>query len=77
MIVSRDLDCSNTLYIQFSFKFITKGTPSLPLISIFDFFYLNFAVTVHPLGFFRSAGALPLGAAAVFCERRNQLAPVG
>ncbi|XP_023204313.1 reelin isoform X1 [Xiphophorus maculatus] len=27
MIVSRDLDCSNTLYIQFSFKFITKGVP--------------------------------------------------
>lgn len=26
MIVSRDLDCTNTLYIQFSFKFITKGT---------------------------------------------------
>uniref|UniRef100_H3DF31 Reelin n=1 Tax=Tetraodon nigroviridis TaxID=99883 RepID=H3DF31_TETNG len=27
MIVSRDLDCTNTLYIQFSFKFITKGVP--------------------------------------------------
>lgn len=27
MIVSRDLDCTNTLYIQFSFKFITKGHP--------------------------------------------------
>lgn len=25
MIVSRDLDCTNTLYIQFAFKFITKG----------------------------------------------------
>uniref|UniRef100_W5NEI9 Reelin n=1 Tax=Lepisosteus oculatus TaxID=7918 RepID=W5NEI9_LEPOC len=27
MLVSRDLDCSGTLYIQFSFKFITKGVP--------------------------------------------------
>ncbi|KAG5845891.1 hypothetical protein ANANG_G00143990 [Anguilla anguilla] len=27
MLVSRDLDCSSTLYIQFSFKFITKGVP--------------------------------------------------
>ncbi|KAG7267028.1 hypothetical protein CRUP_004163, partial [Coryphaenoides rupestris] len=25
MLVSRDLDCTRTLYIQFSFKFITKG----------------------------------------------------
>lgn len=29
MLVSRDLDCTNTLYIQFSFKFITKG-PAKP-----------------------------------------------
>ncbi|KAI4895212.1 hypothetical protein NFI96_018500 [Prochilodus magdalenae] len=27
MLVSQDLDCTNTLYIQFSFKFITKGVP--------------------------------------------------
>lgn len=27
MIVSRDLDCMHTLYIQFSYKFITKGVP--------------------------------------------------
>ncbi|XP_071271970.1 reelin-like [Salvelinus alpinus] len=27
MLVSRDLDCTSTLYIQFSFKFITKGVP--------------------------------------------------
>ncbi|XP_068578627.1 reelin-like isoform X1 [Cebidichthys violaceus] len=27
MIVSQDLDCTNTLYIQFAFKFITKGVP--------------------------------------------------
>ncbi|KAE8616335.1 hypothetical protein XENTR_v10008776 [Xenopus tropicalis] len=27
MLISRDLDCTHTLYIQFSFKFITKGTP--------------------------------------------------
>ncbi|NXS29928.1 RELN protein, partial [Pomatostomus ruficeps] len=27
MLVSRDLDCTNTVYIQFSFKFIAKGTP--------------------------------------------------
>ncbi|XP_039625794.1 reelin isoform X1 [Polypterus senegalus] len=27
MLVSRDLDCTNTLYMQFSFKFITKGIP--------------------------------------------------
>lgn len=25
MLVSRDLDCTNTVYIQFSFKFIAKG----------------------------------------------------
>lgn len=25
MLVSSDLDCTNTMYIQFSFKFITKG----------------------------------------------------
>lgn len=29
MLVSRDLDCTNTLYIQFSFKFITKGPSKL------------------------------------------------
>lgn len=29
MLVSRDLDCTNTLYIQFSFKFITKGPAKL------------------------------------------------
>lgn len=29
MLVSRDLDCTNTLYIQFSFKFITKGPTEL------------------------------------------------
>ncbi|XP_077791901.1 reelin isoform X2 [Podarcis muralis] len=27
MLVSRDLDCTNTMYIQFSFKFLAKGTP--------------------------------------------------
>ncbi|KAJ8391092.1 hypothetical protein AAFF_G00097130 [Aldrovandia affinis] len=27
MLVSRDLDCTSTLYVQFSFKFITKGVP--------------------------------------------------
>ncbi|XP_051890268.1 reelin isoform X1 [Pristis pectinata] len=27
MLVSRDLECTNTLYIQFSFKFIAKGAP--------------------------------------------------
>uniref|UniRef100_A0A671L3B4 Reelin n=1 Tax=Sinocyclocheilus anshuiensis TaxID=1608454 RepID=A0A671L3B4_9TELE len=27
MLVSADLDCTNTMYIQFSFKFITKGVP--------------------------------------------------
>ncbi|XDV29817.1 hypothetical protein PO909_032854, partial [Leuciscus waleckii] len=27
MLVSTDLDCTNTMYIQFSFKFITKGVP--------------------------------------------------
>uniref|UniRef100_A0A8C9VAA0 Reelin n=1 Tax=Scleropages formosus TaxID=113540 RepID=A0A8C9VAA0_SCLFO len=27
MLVSQDLDCTGTLYIQFSFKFITKGVP--------------------------------------------------
>ncbi|XP_023681705.2 reelin isoform X1 [Paramormyrops kingsleyae] len=27
MLVSRDLDCTSALYIQFSFKFITKGVP--------------------------------------------------
>lgn len=31
MLVSRDLDCTNTLYIQFSFKFITKGQTELQL----------------------------------------------
>uniref|UniRef100_A0A8C6XTW2 Reelin n=1 Tax=Naja naja TaxID=35670 RepID=A0A8C6XTW2_NAJNA len=27
MLVSRDLDCTNTMYIQFSFRFLAKGTP--------------------------------------------------
>ncbi|XP_057204020.1 reelin isoform X1 [Triplophysa rosa] len=27
MLVSTDSDCTNTMYIQFSFKFITKGVP--------------------------------------------------
>ncbi|CAJ0961016.1 unnamed protein product, partial [Ranitomeya imitator] len=27
MLVSRDLDCAHTLYIQFSLKYITKGAP--------------------------------------------------
>ncbi|XP_016393771.1 reelin-like [Sinocyclocheilus rhinocerous] len=27
MLVSADLDCTNTMHIQFSFKFITKGVP--------------------------------------------------
>ncbi|XP_064807239.1 reelin-like isoform X2 [Oncorhynchus masou masou] len=27
MLMSRDMDCTSTLYIQFSFKFITKGVP--------------------------------------------------
>ncbi|XP_048861285.1 reelin-like [Brienomyrus brachyistius] len=27
MLVSQDLDCTSALYIQFSFKFITKGVP--------------------------------------------------
>ncbi|KAM9481369.1 reelin [Clarias gariepinus] len=27
MMVSQDMDCTRTLYIQFSFKFITKGIP--------------------------------------------------
>uniref|UniRef100_A0A8C2J5L3 Reelin n=1 Tax=Cyprinus carpio TaxID=7962 RepID=A0A8C2J5L3_CYPCA len=27
MLVSADLDCTSTMYIQFSFKFITKGVP--------------------------------------------------
>lgn len=31
LLVSRDLDCTNTLYIQFSFKFITKGQMELQL----------------------------------------------
>lgn len=35
MIVSRDLDCTSTLYIQFSFKFITKGTAKLTFIATF------------------------------------------
>lgn len=36
MIVSRDLDCTNTLYIQFSFKFITKGQTELRICSCFS-----------------------------------------
>lgn len=36
MIVSRDLDCTNTLYIQFSFKFITKGCSRSRFSSVFD-----------------------------------------
>lgn len=39
MIVSRDLDCSNTLYIQFAFKFITKGT------NVAAYFHMALAMT--------------------------------
>lgn len=38
MIVSRDLDCSNTLYIQFAFKFITKGQTYMRLLSLWHFY---------------------------------------
>uniref|UniRef100_A0A8C3X6X5 Reelin n=1 Tax=Catagonus wagneri TaxID=51154 RepID=A0A8C3X6X5_9CETA len=27
MLISRDLDCTNTMYVQFSLRFIAKGTP--------------------------------------------------
>lgn len=80
MIVSRDLDCSNTLYIQFSFKFITKGARLLAVATVTRYRLLlltDFAVTVLPLGLCRSPGALPLGAVAVLCKWRNQLAPAG
>lgn len=39
MIVSRDLDCTNTLYIQFSFKFITKGHTQLSVCSCYSCIY--------------------------------------
>lgn len=38
MIVSRDLDCTSTLYIQFSFKFITKGTAKL---TFYSYIFVN------------------------------------
>lgn len=33
MLISRDLDCTNTVYIQFSFKFIAKGKFAIYLLS--------------------------------------------
>lgn len=34
MLISRDLDCTNTVYIQFSFKFIAKGKITVDLLSL-------------------------------------------
>lgn len=34
MLVSRDLDCTNTVYMQFSFKFIAKGKITVDFLSL-------------------------------------------
>ncbi|KAF7246758.1 Reelin, partial [Varanus komodoensis] len=46
MLVSRDLDCSNAMYIQFSFKFLAKGTPERSH-SILLQYSINGGITWH------------------------------
>lgn len=75
MIVSRDLDCTNTLYIQFSFKFITKGQRYTPC-----FWYCFWSVCLpmfYTVGFSRCSRAFSFRTAAVLGEWWNQLADVG
>lgn len=75
MLVSTDLDCTNTMYIQFSFKFITKGQSGFkPDICIFCCINEWMTVAVCSPFVCRSTRALSLGVAAVFSEWRNQLA---
>lgn len=38
MLVSRDLDCTNTVYIQFSFKFIAKGKITVYFLSLLQLY---------------------------------------
>lgn len=56
MIVSQDLDCTNTLYIQFYFKFITKGYKQISvcsfcskMMSILFFFFTHVVVLLFAL----------------------------
>uniref|UniRef100_A0A670YZJ6 Reelin n=1 Tax=Pseudonaja textilis TaxID=8673 RepID=A0A670YZJ6_PSETE len=46
MLVSRDLDCTNTMYIQFSFRFLARGTPERSH-SILLQYSLNGGITWH------------------------------
>ncbi|KAF3819050.1 hypothetical protein GH733_013200, partial [Mirounga leonina] len=46
MLISRDLDCTNTMYVQFSLRFIAKGTPERSH-SILLQFSINGGITWH------------------------------
>ncbi|KAB0400461.1 hypothetical protein E2I00_006454, partial [Balaenoptera physalus] len=46
MLISRDLDCTNTMYVQFSLRFIAKGTPERSH-SILLQFSANGGITWH------------------------------
>ncbi|KAK1334968.1 hypothetical protein QTO34_004542 [Cnephaeus nilssonii] len=46
MLISRDLDCTNTMYVQFSLRFIAKGTPERSH-SILLQFSVNGGITWH------------------------------
>lgn len=77
MLVSQDLDCTSTLYIQFSFKFITKGKCLDNFtMSIMDITYLLLCLfeCVVCCCALRHPRTFSLRLAAVFCEWRYYLA---
>lgn len=78
MIVSCDLDCSNTLYIQFSLKFITKGHMSQSHLAVAGFMISSlFFAIICSVCLSRCPRAFPFHPPSVLCEWRDQLADVG
>lgn len=84
MLVSQDLDCTSTLYIQLSFKFITKGKcldnfiiaiwNSKYCICFLIFCFLNMSSLCWCV--LRNPRAFSFRVAAVFSEWRDYLATV-